>query len=113
MERYEIMSILEVGRNDLCSYVLQPQIYTRDCGPPILPCVVCNGIVSHGAQFGVFWYLPTTLVFADHTQKQMQIKCVHDLCAPCGVLRLFVFTLKTAVHVGNTCTLGITIILIT
>ena len=31
------------------------------------------GVVSHGAQFGGLW------VFADHTRKQTQNKCAHDL----------------------------------
>ena len=29
-----------------------------------------------------------------HTQKQMQYKCIHDLCAPCRILRVFIFTLR-------------------
>ena len=42
----------------------------------------CNCAVSHGAQIGGlvgFWQ--------PYRQKQTQNKCVHDLCAPCGVLR--------------------------
>ena len=30
--------------------------------------------------------------FQPHTQKQTQHRCVHDLCVPCSVLRVFVFT---------------------
>ena len=37
----------------------------------------CNGIVSPGAQFGVF-FCPA------HTQKQTQNKCAHDLHEPRG-----------------------------
>ena len=36
---------------------------------------LCNGVVSHGAQFGGLW------IFADLAcKKQMQNQCVHDLC---------------------------------
>ena len=35
-----------------------------------------------------------------HTQKQMQNKCIYDLCAPRGILRVFIFT-QTAVDAGD------------
>ena len=57
---------------------------------------LCNGVVSHGA----LW------VFAIHTQKY---KCVHNLGALCGVLRLFVFTFRSG-YIGIRRT---TVILIT
>ena len=48
----------------------------------------CNGVVSSGAQFGGL------RVFADHMREKTQNKWVHDLRAPRGVLRVFVFMLR-------------------
>ena len=48
----------------------------------------CNGVVSHGAQFG------SLQVFANHTRENKRKPTAHDLRMPCGVLRLFVFTLR-------------------
>ena len=48
---------------------------------------LCNGVVSHGAQFGG--------LCRPHTQKYTQNKCVSDLCTPCGILRLFVIMLRS------------------
>ena len=46
----------------------------------------CNGVVSYGAQMGVFGFLLTM-------QKQVQNESVYDLRMPCSVLHMFIFTL--------------------
>ena len=33
-----------------------------------------------------------------HTQNKMQNKCAHDLHVLCSILRIFIFTMQTAVH---------------
>ena len=43
----------------------------------------CNGVFSHGAPIGGYLVL-----FADHTWKQMQTKCIHDLHVLCGISRM-------------------------
>ena len=49
----------------------------------------CNGIISHGTPnwgySGFCW---------PFTQKQMQTICVHDLCAPYSISRVFIFKLR-------------------
>ena len=51
---------------------------------------LCNVIVSHGAPVGGI------LDFADHTRgNKCKAKCVHDLCTPCGVSHMFIFTLRS------------------
>ena len=61
-----------------------------DCRSPTSCTAPCNGVISHGAPMGGIW------VFADHTHtwKQTQTKCVHDLCVPCGISHVFIFSLK-------------------
>ena len=56
-----------------------------------------NGVVSHVAKIGVFGFL-----FADHKQKQMQTKCIHDLCTPCSISCVYLHA-QTAVlmHLMN------------
>ena len=66
----------------------------------------CNGIVSHGAESGCL------LVFPPCTQKQTQNQCAHDLCPPCGVLRVFYLRAQTAVDAGDIPTWRTVVILI-
>ena len=55
--------------------------------------VLCNDIVSHGAP------VEGIVVFCrPHTQKQTQTKCVHNLCLPYGISRVFIFYAQTVVH---------------
>ena len=61
---------------------ISPQIYKGDPRSRMAS-------LSMGLKLGVFGFFSTT-----HTQKQTQNKCVHDLRAPCGVLRVFIFTLR-------------------
>ena len=54
-----------------------------------------NHISGHGAQTGGLrvFCLP-------HTQKQALNQCVHDLCKPCCVLRVFYLHAQTAIDAG-------------
>ena len=72
------------------------QIYTRDPRPPMSLRVMASW-GCHGAQLGGLF----SGFCRSHKQKLTQNKCVHDLCGPCSVLRLFVFTLRL-VHADNT-----------
>ena len=69
-------------------YILISEITTDIQGrSQTLYTALSNGIVSHGAQIAGLG------VFADHTEKQMQNKCVHDF-ALCGILCMFIFMLR-------------------
>ena len=70
----------------LSTFVVTPQIYTRYTRLPILPCVMASS--ATGLNLGVLGFC------RPHMQKQTQNKCVHDLCAPRSVLRMFVFMLR-------------------
>ena len=67
----------------------------------------CKGVVSHGAQYGVFGLLPTTN--ARENAKQMHSRSSR---ATRRTMRLCLHA-QTAVHTGNICTGQTTIILIT
>ena len=72
-----------------------PQIHTRDPRPPILPRVMALSVM--GLNLGSVGFCRT------HMQEQTQNECVHDLLAPCSVLRMFVFMFGQQ-HVQVTCT---------
>ena len=70
---------------------------------------LCDGILSHGAPIGGI------RVFTNHTHTQMQTatKCAPDLCAPCSISRMFIFTLRLQLDAGDIRTWWTTVILIT
>ena len=82
------MHVLEVY-NNRSKYELR-SVYTTDIErrPYNSYIIWSNGVVSHGAPVGGI------RVFVNHTRGNKQIKCVHDLCVPCGISRMFIFTLR-------------------
>ena len=74
------------SRVQICLSVSHTDIERRSQKNPILLRVMASSAM--GLKLGVFGSLPTT-----HTRKQTQTKCVHNYCTPCGVLRMFIFTL--------------------
>ena len=74
---------LQIYVEDIYEDDIKTRPYPRDPRPPIPTRVMV--LSAMGLNLGVFGFLLTT-----HPKNN----CVHDLRAPCSVLRLFVFTLR-------------------
>ena len=72
-----------------------PQIYTEDPRPPIPLRVKALSVVV-GLNLKVFGFLPTM-----QAEEETQNQCVHDLCAPCSVSRIFYLHAQTAVDASD------------
>ena len=68
-------------QSQLFCYYRYKKKYHRPCIPP---CVMAS--LATEFKFGVFRVLPTT-----HA-KTTQNKCILDLCQPCVILHIFIFT---------------------
>ena len=76
-----------VSNSTMYNYVGFIHRYRKEI--PELQYAVCNGVFSHGA------LIEGILVFCrPHRWKQMQTKCVHDLCLPYCVSCVFIFMLR-------------------
>ena len=82
---YSFTSILKVGWSWITFYKLYFNHRQRYQTSYTAPCMVSSSAM--GLNLGVF------RCFADHTHEQTENKCVHNLRAPCSVLRVFVFRL--------------------
>ena len=88
---HKIRLLLYLCPSKLAVWILQ--IYKGDPRPRIPPRVMASSAI--GLKLGVLGFLPT------NTQKQMQNKWVHDLRAPCSVLRQFYLNAQTLVDAGD------------
>ena len=73
--------------------VSMPQIYNLGDPRPRYT-TPCNGVVSHGAQIGVFGFFPTT-----HKNKRKQNVSMDDLHAPVRRFTFFYFHAQTTVTI--------------